>query len=624
MDFRDLPSLAAALLALDARGVGGICLRGPSGPALDGWLALLRSLLPPDTPMRKLPMGVTADRLLGGPDLAATLARGRRVVRGGVVHETDGGLLLVPSLERVTLEVASALLGALDHGEIHLEREGCSAVLPAAVALVGLDESRDEEEGPPRALLERIGIQMDLPPRWTAQGVDEWARLVSRARKELQTQRGDPQSAPDAQEVRVALARSSLELGISSLRPLLHTYRATQLVAALMAQTRGAVNPGEPTPLPPEALSLAGALILLPRATRLPTEDAEPQEELQEPPPTEADGEPPAPEEPSEARGDEVDPPPESPEPPPEADASDRPDEPDPASREEALEVRPDQVVPVARALLPPDWRPWGSRGRTLRGRGGGRSGDETEDPFRGRRKGVRPGDPKRQRIDLGATLRAAAPWQGVRGREPGGPVRIEAGDIRTQIRIRPLGTRTIFVVDASGSQALRRLGEVKGAVELLLAESYRSREEVALVVFRDRSARTLVPPTRSLTRAKRLLRGMAGGGGTPMALGLEEALGLARSGQRDGKACRILLLSDGRPNVDRAGKGGRRAAMADALAMAGEVGRMGIPLVVLDTSPRGTEYLEELAGAGRGRAYHLPRADARRIRDRVSGEAWA
>ncbi len=622
MDFRDLPSLAAALLALDARGVGGICLRGPSGPARDGWLEFLRSLLPPETPMRKLPMGVTADRLLGGPDLAATLAQGRRVVRGGVVHETHGGILLVPSLERVTLEVASALLGALDHGQVHLEREGCSAILPAAVALVGMDESRDDEEGPPRALLERIGIQMDLPARWTAPESDDWISAVSRARTLLLAPSG--QSSPDAEGVRTALARSSLELGISSLRPLLHTFRATQLVGALMAEAAGDRNAGDPLPLPPEALSLAGALILLPRAIRIPADNADLPEELEGPPPPEPEGGPPEPEEELDASPKDVEPAAESQKPPPEADPPRGQDEPDPSCREEVVEIRPDQVVPVARALLPADWQPWGARGRTLRGQGGGRAGDETEDPFRGRRKGVRPGDPKRRRIDLGATLRAAAPWQGIRGREPGGPVRIEAGDIRIQIRVRPLGTRTIFVVDASGSQALRRLGEVKGAVELLLAESYRSREEVALVVFRDRSARTLVPPTRSLTRAKRLLRGMAGGGGTPMALGLEEALGLARSGQRDGKACRILLLSDGRPNVDRAGRGGRRAAMADALAIAGEVGRMGVPLVVLDTSPRGTDYLEELAGAGRGRAYHLPRADARRIRDRVNGEAWA
>ena len=586
MELRDLPSLAAALLALDARGVGGICIRGPTGPAVDGWLAFLRALLPDDTPVRKLPLGVTPDRLLGGPDLTATLAQGRRVIRGGVIHEADGGLLLTPSMERITDEVAAALLAPLDHGEIHLEREGCSATLPARIALLGLDESRDEEEGPPRALLERTGIHLTLDPRWTPPPVEPWMAAVNRVRTA-------GAGVPPAELVRT-MAAAGLELGIPSLRPSQFALRAAALIAAL----KGA-------PPDSDAVGLAAALILLPRATRLPEappEDLPPEEappdEMQEPPP-------PPPEEVEEPE-----------EEPPE-------EEPHQEKQEAEVEPIPDQVVEAARAVLPPDWSPPASRGRTMRGRGTGRSGDETEDRARGRRKAVRPGDPRRRRVDLGATLRAAAPWQRVRAREPGQSLRIETGDIHVQIRVRPLGGRSIFVVDASGSQAMRRLGEVKGAVELLLAESYRSREEVALVVFRDRDARVLVPPTRSLTRAKRLLRGLAGGGGTPMARGIERALELALAGRRDGKACRILLLSDGRPNVNRQGLGGRRSAMDDALALAREVQRLQIPFVVLDTSPRGMDFLRELAGAAGGDAHHLPRADARRIRDRVTSEGW-
>ncbi|TVR66496.1 MAG: VWA domain-containing protein [Gemmatimonadales bacterium] len=586
MELRDLPSLAAALLALDARGVGGICIRGPTGPAVDGWLGFLRALLPGGTPVRKLPLGVTPDRLLGGPDLTATLAQGRRVIRGGVISETDGGLLLAPSMERITDEVAAALLAPLDHGEIHLEREGCSATLPARIAILGLDESRDEEEGPPRALLERTGIHLELNPRWTPPPVAPWIAAVDRVRRGMDD--------PPSEELVRTMAAAGVELGIPSLRPSHFALRAAGLIGRLKGTVDG------------DALGLAAALILLPRATRLPESPPDelppeevPPEEMDEPPP------PPPP--------DELDEPEEE---PPEEDS--RQDEP-----EGEVEALPDQVVEAARAVLPPDWTPPASRGRTMRGRGTGRSGDETEDRARGRRKAVRPGDPRRRRVDLGATLRAAAPWQKVRGREPGQSLRIEAGDIQVQIRVRPLGGRSIFVVDASGSQAMRRLGEVKGAVELLLAESYRSREEVALVVFRDRNARVLVPPTRSLTRAKRLLRGLAGGGGTPMARGIERALELAMAGRRDGKACRILLLSDGRPNVNRQGLGGRRSAMDDALALAREVQRQQIPFVVLDTSPRGMDFLRELAGAAGGHAHHLPRADARRIRDRVTSEGW-
>ncbi|MFN5457531.1 VWA domain-containing protein, partial [Bradyrhizobium sp.] len=107
-------------------------------------------------------------------------------------------------------------------------------------------------------------------------------------------------------------------------------------------------------------------------------------------------------------------------------------------------------------------------------------------------------------------------------------------------------GTTTIFVVDASGSSALQRLAEVKGAVELLLAECYIRRDEVALIAFRGKGAELLLPPTRSLTRAKRSLAALPGGGGTPLSAAIFAATELALAVKAKGQAPTIVLMTDG------------------------------------------------------------------------------
>jgi magnesium chelatase subunit D len=79
-----------------------------------------------------------------------------------------------------------------------------------------------------------------------------------------------------------------------------------------------------------------------------------------------------------------------------------------------------------------------------------------------------------------------------------------------SDVRVRQFEERSdraiIFVVDASGSAALARLAEAKGAIELLLGEAYARRDHVALVAFRGDGADILLPPTRSLVQTKRRL----------------------------------------------------------------------------------------------------------------------
>jgi magnesium chelatase subunit D len=192
--------------------------------------------------------------------------------------------------------------------------------------------------------------------------------------------------------------------------------------------------------------------------------------------------------------------------------------------------------------------------------------------------------------------------------------VDVRRDDFRIARRKQPSPTTTVFVVDASGSSALHRLAEAKGAVELLLAQCYVRRDRVALVAFRGQGAQLLLPPTRSLTRAKRSLAQLPGGGGTPLAAGLEAAHTLVDGLQRRGESTVVVVMTDGRANIDRDGQPGRERAQADASAAARRLRMSGASTVLVDTSPRPQASARELAAAMGALYLPLPHADARQL----------
>ena len=110
-------------------------------------------------------------------------------------------------------------------------------------------------------------------------------------------------------------------------------------------------------------------------------------------------------------------------------------------------------------------------------------------------------------------------------------------------------GVLTIFVVDSSGSMALSRMDQAKGALIRLLQKAYVYRDRVALIGFRGDRADVLLPPSRSVELAKRALDSLAVGGGTPLAAGLQATLELATR-QTDASQTLMVLLTDGRANV--------------------------------------------------------------------------
>ena len=166
-----------------------------------------------------------------------------------------------------------------------------------------------------------------------------------------------------------------------------------------------------------------------------------------------------------------------------------------------------------------------------------------------------RPND--QARIDILSSLRTAAPWQKLRRSQSPNEARIIIfpSDLHIQ-RFQNRSERVvIFSVDASGSAAMNRLGEAKGAVELMLAQAYSKRDYVALIGSSRWTCGYLTSPTRSLVQAKKNLAALAAGGGTPLAMGMNSALNLATVVRRSGKLPSMAFLTDGKGNIDLEGQ---------------------------------------------------------------------
>jgi magnesium chelatase subunit D len=566
-------TLAASLFAVDPAGIGGVLVRSLAGPVRDQWLAHLREVLPEGAPLRRVPLHVTDGRLLGGLDLASTLRAGRPVAERGLLVEANEGVLVLAMAERISGSTAARLTAALDTGEVVLERDGLAMRTETRFGVVALDEGIEDEERPPNSLRDRLAFHLDLTPipSSRAVGADHTADDVAEARERL----ASITTPPDLVD---ALCGTALALGIDSIRAPMMALRIARAAAALAGRDEVAQ----------EDAVLAGRLVFSTRATRLPPMEAPPESD-EEPPPEEEEQEDDENQENHEAN-----------------------------EPEKPLE---DMVLEAIQAAIPAgllaQLREAG--GKRLHTPSHGKAGAVQHSKLRGRPAGTRAGEPRAgARLNVVETLRAAAPWQPLRRRETTGSsernsprVEVRPDDFRVTRFKQRTQTTTIFTVDASGSAALHRLAEAKGAVELLLADCYVRRDQVAMIAFRGTGAELILPPTRSLVRAKRCLSALPGGGGTPLALGIDAAVALADSLRRRGETPVIIVLTDGRANIARDGEPGRARAEEDAISAARSLRELGITALMVDMAPQPQPSAKRLATEMDGMYLALPYADA-------------
>lgn len=426
----------------------------------------------------------------------------------------------------------------------------------AGHSLIALDEGAETDEALDPKLAERLAFHVDLSDC----GINETP--ARRFEQPALTAVAVPTGTL------TQITRIADELGIDSMRAPLFALRAARAHAALLGRNSVAI----------EDIETACALTLAHRATRMPAPETQ-----NDPPP-----------------------------PPPDQTADN--------DTQDTLDLPDELLLEAVRALLPDNLLDQLTAKKARAGRGNGtgavRKGNRRGRPLPSREGRISDG----ARIDLIGTLRAAAPWQTIRRNASARDgLQIRPSDIRIKRFEEKSDRLLIFAVDASGSSALTRLAEAKGAVELLLAQAYARRDHVALVAFRGTAAELLLPPTRSLVQTKRRLAGLPGGGGTPLAAGMVTAFDQATQAMRRGLTPTIAILTDGRANIALDGSADRKRAATDAQQIARVLRSHAIDAIVIDTGNRPEPALRNLAQTMDAAYLPLPRADAARLSQSVA-----
>ena len=215
--------------------------------------------------------------------------------------------------------------------------------------------------------------------------------------------------------------------------------------------------------------------------------------------------------------------------------------------------------------------------------------------------------------IALDATMRAALIRQ-----SPimaGDSLEFVKVDLRKKVYQRPRKTLVVFVVDSSdsmGEGTYARIKSAKGAVLAILAKAYQKRHRVGMVVFRDEAAEVVLPPTSSLSLARRHLSSLPTGGATPFADGLMKAWQLIRVERLKDPGIRPLMvsLSDGEANVPYDSRRRLSEVQEELLLVAGKIGSDDIDSIAVDTRPlhKPNATMRQLSEILGGQYHHISR----------------
>jgi magnesium chelatase subunit D len=574
-------------------------------------------------PVVELPLGATEDRVCGTIDLGRALKEGVKAFEPGLLARANRGFLYIDEVNLLEDHLVDLLLDVAATGRNRVEREGVSAEHPSSFRLVG---SCNPEEGELRPqLLDRFGLCAEVetvrdldgrvliverreafesdPETFLAAHAGEQERLRRRVTRAARAYA----SVTIPRDVLRSIAELCLRLGVDGHRGEITIARAARALAAFEGRrevTNADVRRVAPMSLRHrlrrDPLEPAGGARVENHLDDLfgGDDSSQPRSHAQ----ANRDGEAARPREDEEEgaaregkRGGRV------------RGEDGRGGRDDAELNVAAADVRlreetaaapnADGATRRARNVSHTARVRTGTRGPAFTARG--RYAGASVKPERGTHS-----------VALDATLRAAAPRL---SRTNGEGRALKSDEVRFKRFRGKAGTLFVFLVDASGSMAVNRIGQAKGALTQLLRRSYVNRDRVSLISFRGREAQVLLAPSSSVSRARRLLDEMSVGGGSPLAAGLARALEVARRATEAGaRRVRLVVFTDGRANVPLVDEGAASSNERSArrARVGGEIRRLGASLraacagaLVIDTQSRFTsggegEFLSEALGA--------------------------